>query len=173
MKTDSGFLLKTPPMLTYVEAYEEWKTARERWEAIQGARLGEEERALHQNMFASLSLLPGVYRHWKSQAHEAKFYVVREVRFEGNPVRPVVLYVPLYGESAGEVSHRDLLDAKEGFLAPVHRPDGPPFSYMGQRYRQQVPLSPGQVNTLCERARELVRVHDEHKLMLWVRELCF
>lgn len=163
--SEDWYMISSP--LVYDAALAVWRNAKELHESMKGSRMSEEQRRLLEKALAS-SASPGLYRHWKSTPNDARFCLVRRVEFVGEFRQPEVVYVPLYGEGAGKEVRRNLLSAEDGFLAPVHRPNGPPFPYEGQRFRLVGTFPPGRIDTLCGWAEGLARVRSEREVIEWL-----
>ena len=156
-------------MLSSPEVYQAQKQV---WEAackvhqgyLSAFQRGHGKDTVNGKLAISFLVTPGLYRHWKSTEHDPKFYIVFGCGVEKDTYVPLVSYASLYGDYAGMLGFLDMLDATRGFLAPVNRPDGPPFPHLGQRFRQVISFSLMDGGRILHSAKEIAlqsRSEDE------------
>jgi len=154
--------------VVYDSAKGVWESTRKVHEDLVAAlQAGDTEKMRMSRLLFDSSITPGLYRHWKSTAKDQKFYAVFGCGLQKDKNTAFVSYTSLYGDQAGKLVFLDLLDEESGFLSPVWRPNGPPFPYMGQRFRQIMLLTGAETVRLAEQATYIAKAcPTEEKLML-------
>lgn len=113
-----------------------------------------------------MSVLPGIYEHWKSTEDGPKFYAVLGAHLDcttpGQMHAPAVRYYALYGTRAGRATARDLAHPQNGFLVPIFEREYAGRVYTGPRFKLVKSLPSWAVVLLAARFTKtsMLRQHD-------------